>query len=107
MATKNDGHIHKYKRVILSEKTGAKVFKCQVPGCTRFLARELVVGEKSVCWNCEKELILSMENTSLAKPTHIECRGEAKKDARKLNDQPELVLSGEDDMDEFLRTLGI
>jgi len=71
----NKNHVHKYKRVLLSERTGRYVYKCQVPGCTRYLARNLLVGEVSCCWKCGQQLILTMENTQLAKPTHIECRG--------------------------------
>ena len=72
---KPQDHIHKYKRVLLSERTGTHVFKCQVPDCKRYLARNLVIGETSVCWKCNGSLTLTMENTSLAKPTHMECRG--------------------------------
>lgn len=90
-------HVHKYKRVILSERTGAVVFKCQIPGCKRFLARNLVIGEKSICWKCDGELVLTTENTSLAKPTHPECRG--KRDA--------VAPIETDEAEEFMKRLGL
>lgn len=67
-------HIHKYKRVTLSKRTGAKVFKCQVPGCSRFMSRDLVIGERSQCWKCGLGIVLTRENTRVAKPTCLNCR---------------------------------
>lgn len=68
-------HQHKYKRILLSKRTGRYVYKCQIPGCSRFLSRELAVGEISTCWRCGGKLVLTMENTSLVKPTCLSCRG--------------------------------
>lgn len=99
-------HVHKYKLVIISSRTGYKAFKCQVPGCTRFIARNLVVGEKTICWKCNNELILTMENTTLVKPTHLECRGKeilgviAPKEFK-----DELDIKIDDDVELFLKVL--
>lgn len=92
MKNKND-HIHKYMRAFLGksrkivykeidgvpkrflEKTpGYEIFRCMIPGCTHYKTREMAIGQKSICWNCGQEMILNMENTTLKKPTHEECR---------------------------------
>lgn len=81
-------HVHKYYRTelgktrvvrkdgkrYLEKKPGYPVFKCALPGCPHFIARELAIGRKSVCWKCNGEMVLNMENTTLKKPTHKECR---------------------------------
>jgi hypothetical protein len=82
-------HVHKFMRVSLGstrvvkddkgrrhleKKPGYEVFKCMIPGCKSFMPREIVIGKISQCWNCEKELILDMQNTVLKKPTHEQCR---------------------------------
>lgn len=106
----NRCEVHKYKRIVLSERTGTEVFKCV--NCPRFLKRELAVGEKSTCWQCGDELTLTMENTQYAKPTHVECRGKKIMVAgEKILIPPSLNKALEkeekDDIDEFLDTLGI
>lgn len=68
-------HVHKYQRVKLGGRQSKYiVMKCMLPGCTHFIRRDLAVGRKSICWKCGGELILNMENTTLKKPTHRECR---------------------------------
>lgn len=91
-------HIHKYKKVIvglqrkvvknedgsrsLVRKKGWEVYKCMQPGCTCYKPRELVVGEYSLCWKCNEPLVMNMENTTLVRPTHKDCR-EKKTEKRK------------------------
>lgn len=88
MASKNNDHIHKYERREIGgtrvvkidgkkhlEKVGNYiVYKCAIPGCTHYIARELAIGRQSICWGCEQELILDAENTTLKKPRHKQCR---------------------------------
>lgn len=84
-----DHTIHKYKRVTLSSRREVvyingerclkkvpdkQVFKCAIPGCPTWKLRELVIDNKSICWQCGEELILNMENTTLKHPTHKHCR---------------------------------
>jgi hypothetical protein len=71
---KQQTHIHKYLRVLLSERTGEKVFRCQLPGCRHHLPRGLAVGQLSVCWNCLNKFPLTMENTKLTRPICDLCR---------------------------------
>jgi len=67
-------HVHKYKRVKLPYTENFVVFKCQIPGCTTYKPRNLVIGEESICWKCNESLILDSENTYMQKPTHKYCR---------------------------------
>lgn len=106
----NSNHVHKYKKVLLSERTGARVFKCQVPGCSRHIARKLVVGEISECWKCGETLILTMENTRLTRPTHPDCRGRRLDNIVIPNDLIPVrkeKVSIDDAIDTFMKDLGI
>lgn len=62
----------KRRKLVKSETT--EVFKCAFPGCRRYLYREMAIGERSVCWRCGEELILTRENLNYKHPTHKECR---------------------------------
>jgi len=68
-------HIHKYMRVNLG-KNGYVVFKCMIPGCPHYIRRELAVGRQSICWRCGRPMTLTMANTLLKKPHHLDCRRE-------------------------------
>ena len=87
-------HIHKYKQVTLSERTGLRVFKCQL--CPRYLKRDLVIGEQCECWTCRNTFRLTKENTTLVKPRCDECRGKVL-----------VVDKQEDKLDKFMRDMGI
>lgn len=81
-------HIHKYMRVVVNthkiirengrrkiiKQPGYEVFKCVLEGCSHYKSRELAIGAKTMCWKCGNELVLTMENTTLKKPTHPWCR---------------------------------
>lgn len=82
-------HTHKYEKIILGGrkvvrdqhgfkkiiKTGGyEVMKCTVPECTHYIALELAIGRKSICWVCEEEMILTKENVRNNKPIHRDCR---------------------------------
>lgn len=58
----------------LVQKPKTEVFKCQIPGCSSYYHKPLAIGQRSLCWNCNEELILDSENTRLKKPTHPYCR---------------------------------
>ena len=67
-------HIHKYMRVIKDNPPGYTVFKCMIPGCEHWIRKELCLGRESICWVCGTAVILNMENLSLKKPRHFECK---------------------------------
>jgi hypothetical protein len=86
-------HVHKYRRVILGstkvvyyinefgqrkrkleKKGGAIVFKCMIPGCSTWRLREIMPGEKSICWNCNEELTITSAHLDTYKPVHEECK---------------------------------
>ena len=86
-------HNHKYIRVLVGgrrvvidvdnegkkhrriERTGGyEVYRCVYPGCGSFVPTELAPGVISTCWKCGEELVLTLENIHLKKPTHIWCR---------------------------------
>jgi hypothetical protein len=114
---KKETHIHKYKRITLSKRTGLQVFKCVAPICTHYVRRELAIGRVCICWKCGEELILNAENTQLAKPTHIECRGikvgnvigERRVVPKVIAKEMQLIAKGTktDDIDKFLESMGL
>ena len=81
-------HIHKYIRTVLGgrrvvirdgkryiEKCGGyEVYKCAKPSCTHWIPSEMIEGRKSICWNCNQEMIINKISSRLAKPVHDECR---------------------------------
>ena len=85
---KQETHTHKYQRVILGGRKivkrdgkkyleqcgGYEVFKCMIPKCPHYKAREMLVGAASVCWHCGEEMILNAESLRLKKSTHVWCR---------------------------------
>lgn len=68
---------HKYLRVKWkSRKQKGEpyyIFKCMLPGCTHWVARDLVVGNMSICWRCGKEFQMTLASTYLAKPHCANC----------------------------------
>lgn len=52
----------------------AEVFRCALPGCPHYKGRDMVIGQKSICWTCGQEMILTSENTRLKYPRHKDCR---------------------------------
>jgi hypothetical protein len=86
-------HVHKYERRILGGRRiehylddegkrkrkivkgpGTEIFKCVFPGCQRYLLREMAIDERTICWRCGEELVLTREALNLKHPTHKECR---------------------------------
>lgn len=68
---------HKYRRLRLkSRQERGKpyyIFKCQLPGCTTFKARDIVVGDETLCWKCGKPFQMTYAATYLAKPHCPSC----------------------------------
>ena len=81
-------HIHKFRLVTLGgekivridgkkklvKTPGYEVFKCILPGCTSFFARDLALGLKTLCNNCNTEMTMMPYNLREARPHHRECR---------------------------------
>lgn len=81
-------HIHKYKQVILGGKKiergadgkkrivrqgGTPVYKCMIPGCTHYISRDLVQGRYSICWVCDKQMVMTSQSVTMVRPRHFEC----------------------------------
>ncbi len=64
-------HLHTYKRIKQGER---HIFKCVHPDCTHFTSRELLLGKRSLCPNCQKPMILSGKLLQLANPTCMDCK---------------------------------
>lgn len=62
-------HIHKLTRVRLGNDY--IVYKCTE--CPRVVRQELVIGEKTICWRCQREMMMTVKSAKLKKPHHPEC----------------------------------
>lgn len=86
---KKGEHVHKYmKAVIGGEKivrdeqgkkrlirtSGHPIMRCMLPGCPHYIAFDLALARKSICWKCGGEMILDKKALILKKPTHPACR---------------------------------
>lgn len=49
-------HVHRYMRIKMQNK---KIWRCSLPDCTHYLQHEMAVGQRSVCWVCGEEMILT------------------------------------------------
>ena len=56
-------HVHKYiLRNIGKRDKPRKVYACALPDCTHFMPHKaLVLGKKSICWQCEEEFIITSD----------------------------------------------
>lgn len=79
MASKN--HVHKYHYIPIGRKPNQTfVYACALPDCTHHIPahqQKLVIGKKSICWECEKQMIMSKDifRRKTRKPRCWECRG--------------------------------
>jgi len=70
---------HKYMRVELKSRIKGSygepyiVFRCMIPGCSHYVARELVVGNESECWRCGDAFQMTTALTYLKKPHCVSC----------------------------------
>lgn len=94
-------HIHKYVlRDIGSSQKPRKVYACAHSDCTHFMpSKELVIGKKSICWQCGEEFIMNawIVSREKVKPRCNDCRRASKKDknpeVQKANEQIDDILS--------------
>jgi hypothetical protein len=64
----------RYKKFLVKSDKGTIVYKCVLPRCNHFIAKALVQGRESICWVCEKPVIITTEMMNLVKPRHFQCR---------------------------------
>lgn len=93
LATKRDGHIHKFQLVNLgSEIKPFKVYKCMKIGCTTYHPnRKLVINLPSICHKCGEDFVITADivRANTVKPKCINCRAGGKK---KINPREENAL---------------
>ena len=65
-------HVHKYLRVKLGKK-GYTVYKCMQDGCTHYIRAELVIGNHTICWRCNREVKMTQPMAKQKKPHCLEC----------------------------------
>ena len=65
-------HIHKYYRKRMGKDY--KVYACALPDCSHYIAADLIVGKKTVCWVCGRVTIVYRDsNGVLARPHCKSC----------------------------------
>jgi hypothetical protein len=83
------GQPHKFRRIRWKSRQNKGkpyyIFKCQIPGCTHFKSRDLVVGDESECWRCGNTFQMTYASTYLAKPHCPSCT-ENKKEGPSVKD---------------------
>ena len=67
-------HVHKYQRVIDNRPPGYTVYKCVIAGCKHWLRKELMLSREAICWCCGLSMFLNVQDLSMRKPRHYECR---------------------------------
>ena len=73
-------HVHTY-----AQYKGRKGYwKCIHPECSHFAPKELVVGKKACCTQCNGEFILNYENMQMVRPRCLNCRDTKEAKAYKL-----------------------
>ena len=73
MSTKAKRHTHKYYRAKLTFHT---VWACALPDCSHHMPphiADLVRGKSSLCWKCEKPLIMDGRAISMDNPLCESC----------------------------------
>lgn len=64
---------HAHKFLLIDGRT----WKCMDPSCNWFVhygLRNIIVGKKGVCWNCEEEFVVSEASMKDGKPKCDDCR---------------------------------
>jgi hypothetical protein len=65
-------HTHKYRRYVRGNWKTSR-YACADPDCYKVGRPGLLLGKKSICWNCGQEFILTRDNLETAKPKCINC----------------------------------
>lgn len=66
-------HIHKYRRI---ELAGQKVWSCALSDCTHYMPKHMeafVEGKVSICWGCDKNLVMDIDRMKYDNPICLEC----------------------------------
>ena len=72
---------HKYQRLRWKSAKSREpyyIYKCMIPGCTHYVPRDLVIGNETICWKCNKTIIMDSQMTYLAKPHCKKCTASKK-----------------------------
>lgn len=68
-------HVHKYHKVVIN---GDKLWACALPDCTHYQPKHIermVIGKKSICWQCEEQFTLNAANMLRDLPLCDDCSG--------------------------------
>ena len=57
----------------LIKEMGYPIFKCCLNDCSHFIARNLTLGRKCICWKCSMEMEMKVYNLKQKRPHHKEC----------------------------------
>lgn len=82
-------HTHKYKYVNIGKiDKPNKVYACTKADCTHYMpanSEKLLIGKKTICWQCLKETILTPDMISrhVVKPRCYDCRTGSTKNPKK------------------------
>ena len=60
------------KKKLIIDK-GYPIFKCSLPNCTHFVAKNLGLGRIVLCNVCNQEMEMKIYNLNQKKPHHKEC----------------------------------
>lgn len=73
MSTKAKRHIHKYRQLRIAGKI---VWGCALPDCNHYMPahmQDMVPGKASICWSCDKQIILDKDNMEYPQPLCNSC----------------------------------
>lgn len=65
-------HLHRYEKVQLG-KNGYTVFRCNLPGCSHYIRKELAKNKLCECNRCGEPMILDSAAMLLKKPHCAKC----------------------------------
>lgn len=90
-------HVHKYiYKNIGSREKPRRVYACAHPECSHYTPNvSLVRGKKSVCWQCNEEMILTNDivRKRIVKPRCLVCRGKEKPKEESTDRAIEMLLT--------------
>ena len=85
-------HLHRYERVKLG-KNGYTVFRCNLPGCSHYVRKELAKGKLCECNRCGEPMILGIAEMLLKRP---HCNNCIKRKDKEVHDKIKEFLENSD-----------
>jgi hypothetical protein len=67
-------HVHKYRKITVAS---SRVYACSLDDCTHYMPKhmeDLMMGKRSICWNCESEFPLDIDAMKMDMPVCMKCR---------------------------------